>query len=219
MRILALGDMHFPWIDFKVLMAAHEFAKDYKPDLVIQVGDIVDQKAWSRYPKDVDDPSPHEEWMMAEDGLHALHRLFPKMIILEGNHCRRIMCRALEAGIPKKLIKTLDQVFDFPDWHWHMHPRPYVADGIAFIHGDEMAGNAYQKAGKLGMPLVQGHDHLGYLQFINTFDREIFGMSIGCMIDSESIAARYAAKNALRTWQGWATITDGEPHLHRYRSK
>ena len=79
-----------------------------------------------------------------------------------------------------------------------------------------MAGNAIQKAGKLGMSLVQGHDHMAYMSYINTFYKQIFGMSVGCMMNPTSIAARYAAKNPMKMWSGWATITNGEPQLHRF---
>lgn len=218
MKILVLGDTHFPWVDYACLHAAYRFAQKYQPDIVIQVGDLVDQKAWSVHPKDPADPSPAEEWQMTVEGLTYLHKLFPKMTILEGNHCRRIMCRALEAKIPKQLIKTMSDIFNFEDWTWHLDVKPLIVDKIVFIHGDEMPGRAHQKASRIGQSLVQGHDHMAYLEFINTYGFEIFGMSAGSMLDRESLAARYAAKNLCRSWTGWATVTHGEPALHRYRS-
>ena len=216
MKILVLGDLHIPWVEIECLKAAHAFNRKYKADLVIQMGDLIDAKAWSRYPKDPDDLSPHHEWEATEIGIDKLHKLFPELTILSGNHDRRPMMRAFEAGIPKKLVRALDTYFDHPGWKWHMGPNPFEADKIAFVHGDEMAGNAWQKAKNLGQSLVQGHDHMAYLHYINTFNRQTFAMSVGCMMDAVSIAARYAAKNPSKMWLGWATITDGEPHLHRW---
>lgn len=214
MKILVLGDLHFPWHEHRCLEACYEFSKKYKPDLVIQVGDIIDGKAWSRYPKDPDDLSPELEWQQVVTSMAQLNKMFPQLVILQGNHCLRIMTRASEAGLCQPLIRTLNQVFDYKGWKWHVQPKPYVADGITFIHGDELPGNAWQKAQKIGKPLVQGHDHLGYLQYVNTFDHQIFGMSVGCMIDAKSIAARYAARNLMRCWLGWGTITHLRPELH-----
>jgi predicted phosphodiesterase len=217
MRILVLGDLHLPWVDYEALIATYKFSRSYKPDRIIQVGDLVDQKAWSQWPKDPDDPNPGEEWEMTEDGVHYVHKLFPEMTIIEGNHCRRIMKKAMEIGIPKKLIRGMNDMFPFPKWEWRLDPNPLVVDNIMFIHGDEMGGNAYQKAQRVGMNVVQGHDHQAYLQYINTFKHQVFGMSVGTLMDPNSIAARYAAKNAMKCWQGWATITDGVPQLYPWR--
>ena len=218
MKILVIPDTHFPWVDYPCLHACYKFAQIYKPDVVVQVGDLVDQKAWSQYPKDPSDPSPADEWQMTVEGLTYLHKLFPDLTILEGNHCRRIMCRALEARIPKQLIKTMDQMLNFEGWKWHLDVKPLIIDNIFFIHGDEMPGRAFHKAARVGKSVVQGHDHLGYLEFINTYGHEIFGMSCGSMLDRENLAAKYSAKNLLRSWTGWATVTHGEPALHRFKS-
>lgn len=217
MKILVLGDLHFPWHETSCLLACSQFAKNYKPDLVIQIGDIIDGKAWSRFPKDPEDDGPSLEWSKVESSMATMNKLFPQLVILQGNHCLRIMHQALSVGIPRQLLRQLNQTFEFPGWHWHVHPQPYVADGIKFIHGDEMPGNAWQKAQKMGRSVVQGHDHQGYLTYVNTFDHQIFGMSVGCMIDAQSIAARYAAKNIMRCWLGWATITNGIPELWPWR--
>lgn len=134
---------------------------------------------------------------------------------ITGN-CRRKMLRAMDVNLPKQLIKPLGELFVDSRCQWHLEIDPLILDNTAFIHGDEMAGNAWQKAQKLGMNLIQGHDHQGYLQFINTFKKRIFGMSVGCMIDGASIAARYAAKNPMKCFLGWATLTDGVPHLYPF---
>ena len=214
MRILVLGDMHLPWMDHQVLIESYKFSRSFKPDKIIQVGDLVDQKAWSQWPKDPEDPNPSEEWDMTEQQIHYVHKLFPEMTIIEGNHCKRIMKRAMEIGIPRKLIRTMEDMFPFPKWEWYMESEPLVVDNIAFIHGDEMGGNAWQKAQRMGMSVVQGHDHQAYLQYVNTFRHQIFGMSVGTMMDPKSIAAKYAAKNPMKCWMGWATIVNGVPQLH-----
>lgn len=217
MRILVLGDLHLPWVLWDCVYACAEFKKKYKPDLVVQMGDFTDQKAWSRYPKDLEDPTPTMEWLMVEQSVERLKKVFPEMTILEGNHCRRMMYKATEAMLPRQLIKRVDQIFGVETWTFHFDVDPFEADGIAFVHGDEMPGNAWQKAQKLGQSVVQGHDHLGYIQHIRTFNRKTFGMSVGTMVDPKTPAAKYAAKNPMKSFVGWGTITDGEPALHSWR--
>lgn len=218
---IILGDIHGPYEDQACLKEAQGHYKFYKRQKsvdvsVIQVGDIIDGKAWSRYPKNPDDENPQLEWDKTEESMEFVQSLFPEMTILIGNHDVRPMKKALEAGTPKQLIKSIDQIFDYEGWHWHLSNVPYEEDGVCFIHGDELAGNAWQKAQKMGKSVVQGHDHQGYLHYINTFGKSIFGMSVGCMIDEKAIAFRYAAKNPFRCWKGFGLMVDGVPSLVPY---
>lgn len=219
MKLLVLGDTHFPFTDRVALAAAISFAKSYKPDHIIQVGDFIDGYNWSLFKRAPDSPSAEMEWNQTELMAHQFFEQLAKfqITVLEGNHCRRYMLRACEANLPRKLVKTLSELFPYENVHWHMEPEPFVLDGIAFIHGDEMAGNVVQKARALGMPLVQGHTHQASLTYINTFKHQIFGMEVGALIDGKSIACRYAAKNPLKMWSGVATITDGIPSLRPIR--
>ena len=68
-KVLILPDLHAPWIDWKAVQQAHKWAKRHKPDLIVQLGDLFDQKIWSRWPKDQDDYSPSEEYIQAEKAL------------------------------------------------------------------------------------------------------------------------------------------------------
>lgn len=224
MRVLALGDFHLPWILWDALAEARDFAKFYKPDLIVQMGDFGDQYAWSRWPKDPTAPNPQMEWDMFEASVHKVHHMFGgkiPWIILDGNHCRRVMMRATEAMLPKQLVKSIDELFPYDNWKWHVGPRPLVIDGVNYVHGDEIegAGNAIAKARLCSRSTIQGHDHKGYLEFIDTFDHHIWGMGVGCFIDSASLAAKYARRNLGRCWVGWGTSTNGEPHLYRSRLK
>jgi len=219
MKILILGDTHFPFTNRTALAATIAFAKTYKPDHIVQVGDFIEGYNWSLYKRAPDSPSAEMEWnqteLMATQFFEQLSKF--KITILEGNHCRRYMMRACEVNIPKRLIKTLSDLFPFDNVNWHMNPEPFMLENIAFIHGDEMAGTVAMKAKTLGQSLVQGHTHQASLHYINTFRQQIFGMEVGCLMDSSSIAGRYAIKNPMRTWTGFATITDGVPSLRPLR--
>src|ERR1700679_2477291 len=107
-KVLILPDIHIPWVNWKAVEQAHRWAKKHKPDLIIQLGDITDQKIWSRWPKDIDDASPSDEFLMAEKALKRLHKMFPKMTILRGNHDTRIQTKAIEVGIPAQMFKDID---------------------------------------------------------------------------------------------------------------
>lgn len=213
MKILILPDLHLPHTNWAGLEQAAAYAKIFKPDIVIQLGDLIDAKAWSRFGKDVDDDSPQAEWDAVERDVKRLAKLFPKMTILSGNHDRRTAAKACEASLPRQLVKSLEEAFGVKGWTWHMSSKPLVVDGIVLVHGDEMAGTPGQKAAKLGKSVVQGHTHKASLTYINTFQHQLFGMEAGCLIDAESIAFRYSARNPMTCFQGFAVIDNGLPVL------
>lgn len=217
-KILCLPDTHFPFADWDVIRQAQKWAKIHKPDLIIQLGDILDQKAWSRWPKDVDDYGPQLEWEYAEADMERLSKIFPKMHILTGNHDTRIMMKAAEAGLPRYVVRELGELFPYPGWEWHLKPKEKLivnsdAGPILFLHGDEMAGNAVQIARRLGINVVMGHTHQFLCGSTSTFETSVFGMECGAAIDAESKGARYAARNPVGFAKGFAVIAHGVPYF------
>lgn len=220
-KILILPDIHAPWVDWKAINQAHLWAKKHKPDLVIQLGDITDQKIWSRWQKDVDDVSPSDEFLAAEKVLKKLHKMFPKMVILRGNHDVRILSKAVEAGIPSQMFHDVDQVFNYPGWEWIPHHTKLVVKTprgpILVVHGDEQGGTVAQKSRILGMSVIQGHTHKVSITYTTTLKGTVFGAEMGCLMDINSKAAKYAAANPVGSSIGFGVIKYGVPYFIDYR--
>lgn len=223
MRVLVLGDMHLPWVNWRALRAAATFAEAYNPDVVVQVGDFIDGYNWSRFQRAPDAPAASEEWDMVERAARQFHDMFPGDLmvhIIEGNHDRRYQMRAFEANLPTQLVRPLAELFPYSNWNFWVRQRPMVIDGVDYIHGDEGPGNAHRKASLTGHSVVQGHLHRDAgVRYIDTFGRQVFGMDVGTLMDTRSIAGRYANKALLRSFLGWGTVTDGIPQIHPYRSR
>ncbi len=216
--ILVLPDMHMPFLNMKVLEDAYKWKKKHKPDLIIQIGDLFDQKAWSRWPKDPDDYSPYEEFEVAADQADIVAKKFPTMEVILGNHDRRIMHRAMEAGLTKHILRELNEVFDYPGWNWHMEARDRLivntpTGPVFFMHGDEMGGTARAKATVLGMSVCQGHTHQASVQYVHNevAGHAIWAFVVGNMLDTASKGARYAAANPIGTVEGFGVIRNGVP--------
>jgi predicted phosphodiesterase len=200
----------------KTIELAHKWAKNHDPDLIVQIGDMGDQKGWSRWPKDPDDPNPKDEYLALKSQAKYLAKLFPKMHLITGNHDRRWMKKAAEAGIPSELVRAPDEVFNHPGWIWHTNPRHHAWTNtkrgkVLFIHGDELAGTPIQKAINLGCNVVQGHTHKASITYKQTFDRFVFGFESGHAMDVTSKAADYAASNPLMSVAGFGVIQYGLP--------
>jgi len=52
MKIAVIPDTHFPYCNTSKLFQAIGRIKNFKPDVIIQVGDLYDQLSFSNYPKD-----------------------------------------------------------------------------------------------------------------------------------------------------------------------
>jgi hypothetical protein len=223
-EVIILPDLHIPFCNFKVVEAAYEFyvtrTLSGAKIKVIQIGDLTDQKAWSRFQKDPDDYSPELEWAHTMTQISLLKEYFPEMTIILGNHDRRIAMKSTEASLPQSLVRTLPEVFQAPGWSFHTSNTPFQFQGVTYIHGDIMAGAPIQKAHTIGTPLVQGHTHKLSLTYSPNFLTDIWAMEVGHALDPNSAAARYTAGNPNKGTQGFAHIdAQGNPHLYPVRNK
>jgi predicted phosphodiesterase len=219
-KILVLPDIHFPFANWDALKQAKKWHDKHKPDLVIQLGDITDQKIWSRWQSDVDDYSPSKEFEMAERDMKKLHKMFPKMIILRGNHDERIKLRAIEAGIPGNMFSDVNEIFNYKGWEWIPRGEELIVKtlrgDIMFMHGDEMGGNVAQKTRRLGRSVIQGHTHKASITYSNSSLGHFFGAEMGCLMDVQSKAARYAQSNPVGLSIGFGVVKYGVPYFISY---
>jgi len=212
-KILVLGDIHAPFADMDAIKQASEFNRTFKADIIICTGDIFDQKAWSRFLKDPSDDGPETEWNKSLEQINFIKSLFPKMTIIGGNHDRRYIKKAKEAGIVKAMLRPLDELVNAPGWKWHSGPEPFVVNNIAFFHGDELPGGVSAKVKTMGRNCVQGHTHKAELFYLTLFDKRIWGLDAGSMIDQKKSAFDYAAGYLTKCWVGFAYIENNVPHL------
>lgn len=213
-KILILGDIHTPFADMELIRQAWQYNKSFNADLVICTGDMLDQKAFSKYPKSPEDDGPAVEWEKALDQCWEIESYFPNMIILGSNHDRRYMKKASEAGLPKLMIKTLKELIPIKGWHWHLGPEPLVLNGnIACLHGDELQGAPIVKATKLGMNVIQGHTHQASLQYLQTFQKQLWAVDPGCMVDKQAAAFDYAASSLTKVFTGFGIVQDNVPQI------
>lgn len=215
--ILVLPDLHFPWAHWEGLDMAHRWAKKHKPDLVIQLGDITDQKGWSRWPGDTDDPNPEDEFEQMIAGMKEMGKMFPKMEVLTGNHDRRLYIKASESKLPKRMVKTMQELVGNKKWNWHVDPRqklivPSPRGKILFVHGDENGGTPIAKAVAIGMNVCQGHTHKTSVTYRQTIDQFVWGFEAGHLMDVQSKAADYSASSSIGSACGFGVIKHGVPY-------
>jgi UDP-2,3-diacylglucosamine pyrophosphatase LpxH len=216
-----LPDLHLPWTSWERLKEVSDQVKSLKKQRsnnveIIQLGDLIDGMAWSRYPKGADSPNAQAEWDQTELAVDKMKNLFPDMRIIGGNHDIRLAKKAVEAQLPKQFIKSFDEIFQVPGWKWHISTKPLVIDGITYIHGDEYpiaVSNIGLAASRIGGSVVFGHTHQAAIAWVNIMNKRYFAFNVACIIDEEAICFSYAAKNPRRCMQGYGLIVDGVPHF------
>lgn len=216
--IFVLGDIHLPWCDWKAIQEVAEeisLAKKRGDDItVVQVGDLLDARSWSKYTKGPADENAQLEWDQIEEAMHRLYKLIPEMYVIFGNHDERFAKKAMEAFLPRQLVKTLDQHFNFKGWKWHTADAPLEIDGIAFIHGDNFPIPLPATAClRLGQSVCYGHTHTAQLSYVVTFKKRLFAMNVGWLGDETKSAFNYAKKSPNRYCKGYGVIIDGVPHF------
>ena len=187
-RILIIGDLHAPFTLEGYLEHCQEVYSNFNCNQVIYIGDILDNHAFSYHEPDPNGLSAGNELIKAKTFIKDWYKAFPVADVLIGNHDRMAARKAMTGGVPSAWIKSYNDVLGTPKWNWC---ETIVYDNVLFEHGE--GGQAARKAQNNMMSSVCGHTHTSaYVQWFVGKKFKVFGMQIGCGVDSTSYAAAYA---------------------------
>ena len=68
-KILIISDFHAPYHHPGAMDFLKRLKAEYKPDMVIQIGDLVDQHNAGRWTREMDAEGPNEEFLMAVEAV------------------------------------------------------------------------------------------------------------------------------------------------------
>ena len=196
---LAIPDTHAPY--------THKFALDFLADTyhaydcdgVVHVGDIVDFHYSSYHTSEVDAYNPVQEYELALEFTDKLTRLFPHGDLVRGNHDSIPQRKMKDMGLTEKLLKDENELYGLPET-WTVHDLYYVMEfegwdaDVLVEHGMGSNGKngAINSAVAKRCSYVQGHSHsFAGVQYSTNFKNTIFGMNVGSLADSNSLAQRY----------------------------
>jgi hypothetical protein len=215
--VLIISDTHIPYHVPELMDFLKLLKKKYKPDRVIHIGDEVDKHAMSFHDSDPDLPSAGHELKLSIPVIQELEKMFPKMDLLDSNHGSLVFRRAFKHGIPKAYIKKYNDFLEVGSgWKWH---DDLVIDTplgkVYFCHGK--SPDILKLAQSMGMSCVSGHYHslMGVRWFGNSLGL-YFGLQVGCMIDSKSLAFRYNKVQKARPIIGCSVIYNGLPIIEPF---
>lgn len=213
--ILCISDLHTPFMHQDTVAFLTAVAKKYKPTKVVLLGDERDGHAESYHETHPDLPGAGDELDQAVLQLKPLYSLFPKAEILESNHGSLAIRKAKSAGISLQHLKPYRDVLKAPKtWNWHLDLLLDLPTGqqAYFHHG--LCADVMKLVQLRGINSVQGHYHntfkIGYISNPNAL---LWGMQVGCSIDSRAMAFEYGKNNLQRPVIGHGIIIDGWPKL------
>lgn len=219
-HFLVIGDTHFPFIHQHTLDKALAYNQKHKPDYIIQVGDLYDMYAHSKFPRSQNIYKPQDEEVlgrqMAEAMFTQLREDNPKakMHNLMGNHDVRPVKRALETHAPFEHIvqKHITELMTFEGVTLVPDVRDIlVLEGIGFTHGHYSQLGQHRDA-FLGN-IVVGHTHRGGTVFRQVRDQMIWELNAGFMGDPESKVMSYTPSKLNNYTLGFGAIDPYGPRF------
>lgn len=211
--VIAIPDMHLPWVDWKKVDHIYDYIQDSKADVIIQLGDLFDQFSYSKFARTHDLMTPKEEIQEAKEGANnfwkTVHRLKPKAekIQLMGNHDVRLLSRACERypEIASFLSKMSDDLYKFPN----VKTIPDARDGIIiedvlYVHGFLTQLGSHMK--HFGMNVVHGHTHRAGTIYINYMGKVLWEHDSGYVADKKAVPLSYGPSKHTNSVTGFSEI-------------
>lgn len=213
-RLLVISDMHHPYAHPDTLAFLTALEKKYKFDTVVCIGDEADFHDSSFHDSDPDLDSAGIELQKAIKALTPLYKLFPNVTVVESNHGSMLLRKALVGKIPRKAIKSYNDILDAPKgWRWVFDTIIHTPLGPVYLcHGKSSASG--RLASQYGMSCIQGHYHeKAQITYISTPERLLFDAHTGCLADDKSLALGYNKINPKRPIVSTIIVINGIPQI------
>ena len=213
-RILVISDMHVPFHHKDSMEFLREIKKEYKPQFVVNIGDLLDFHAISMHSHDPDLFSAGHELREARKHVKELESIFPKVTEVDSNHSSLVYRRALKFGMSKEFLKDYGDFLGTKKWKWVDDLTLTMSNGqrCFFTHG--RSADVLKVSQTMGLSAVQGHYHTKFLiSWWANPDNLFFAMNVCCLLNQKSMAFNYAKNFKTRFILGCAVIIDGYPKL------
>ena len=213
-RILVISDMHLPYQHKDAIKFLAEIKKEFKPDRVINIGDLLDFHAISMHTHDPDLASAGHELTMARKYVKELEYIYPQVTEVDSNHSSLVYRRAIKYGMSREFLREYGEFLGTKKWKWVDDLTLTMSNGqrCFFTHG--RSADVLKVSQTMGMSAVQGHYHTKFVvSYWANPDNLFFAMNVGCLINQKSLSMNYAKNFRTRFILGCAIILDGIPRL------
>ena len=186
------SDTHAPFDNPDYLPFLVETFKKFGVTDYLCLGDLVDFHVLSKYKAEPQAMDAYRELDKAIETVERYVKAFPNCKMTLGNHDIRPEKLAASVGIGARLLRSYKELIGLPKT-WEL-AYEFVVDGVLYKHGINCLGKdgAINTAIQERMSTVIGHSHsFGGIKYVANAKNTIFGMNIGCGIDTEAYAFAY----------------------------
>ena len=194
-RVLVIGDTHAPAMHKGYIRFLKSIEKKYNCNKVVHIGDLVDWNSISFHEKESSSPNPDKEFELAKKQVRQIHKAFPKVDLMIGNHDSLPARQAKRLGLPASVLKDFKQLWELDGWVIHDRYTDFIIDNVIYRHGDKGKGGAmaaHKNAMAEFSSVVQGHLHAqaGIVYHANK-QSCVYGLQVGCGCDHNHPAMGY----------------------------
>lgn len=216
--MVLIPDLHFPYHDSAALELCIRFCEDYRPRVIVQLGDLYDQFSFSKYARDLSavELNPADEHRLARIEAETMWARLKKTgaecyQIIDGNHDLRVIKRMAEKLPEHAFIgkSWLDEQLDFPGVA--KLSSEAVIDGVMIMHGMRKPG---EHARYNQMNTVTGHTHKARIEYFANINGSYWEMNCGWLGDKKAPVFSYRSQTKIDdTNIGFGVIQDGQPRF------
>lgn len=209
---MVIGDAHFPFCRPEQIMRAAYFAEIIKPTNIVQLGDLYDFYALSKFPRSRNCYNPFEEVAigkeMAKRFWAELRRASPKSFCYQllGNHDERPHKRVLEACPDSEVFFSYKSCFDFEGVRtiWDLREELEL-DGRLYFHYRKNFG---QNAAHFGKSCIFGHTHREQWKRSDFGNGSVFEYNVGLFGDPNAKELSYTPSKITHWSIGGIAVID-----------
>jgi len=117
--VLVIGDTHAPCMHRDYIKFLKKIQKKHGCGRVVHIGDLVDWNSISFHDSEAFMPNPVDEFKQAQKQVKALHKAFPKVDLLTGNHDSLPSRKASTLGLPEEILRGFGSLWNLDGWTIH----------------------------------------------------------------------------------------------------
>lgn len=215
--ILCVPDLHLPYEHPDALRFISAVIKQYDPNLIVNLGDMLDFHNISFHDSDPNLFSAGDELELAREKIAMWEKVIPEQYIVGSNHGDLPVRKFLNAGLPRQFLRSYNDIYGVSK-SWKFIDDLTIETGSRYLpdlyisHG--IRKNASQVAQQRGQRFICGHFHENFeIQYAGNPNNLIWSVMSGCLIDKKSLAFNYNKLNLNRPVLGCTVILYGVPFL------
>lgn len=217
-KVLVLGDTHFPFCHLDSLNLVYAIAEATQPDVIIQVGDLYDFFAHSRFPRSLKTFNPFEEMEIGREQAKKMWETLAKLVPgaalhqLLGNHDVRPLKRIIETYPEGEPFIEFYKWYEFAGVNLQKDYRdPLIVDGVFYQHGHSSRLGAHRDHNHANT--VVGHTHRGGVAYRRIAEKTLWELNAGYLGDCESKALSYTQSRVTQWTLGVGFVDEWGPRF------